>query len=179
MDVKSNEDLSHEERERLGREVRACPQLALAHLHKCIKKKKYIYIYIHIYIFLVLFADVFTRLETEIERYIIYTYETWCAKVVTLVVPTDNCYRLRSQQRAPSVKSLPWQRQGKGASHARVLTMRGSKKEVRQLGHQLLGLLATSASVSVATRPPGSQPQLGRVCSQITRGQQQQTERPA
>lgn len=29
----------------------------------------------------------------------------------------------------------------------------GSKKEVRQLGHQLLGLLATSASVSVATRP--------------------------
>lgn len=55
----------------------------------------------------------------------------------------------------------------------------GSKKEVRQLGHQLLGLLATSASVSVATRPPRSQPQLGRICSQITRGQEQQTERPA
>ena len=45
MDVKSNEDLSHEERERLGHEVKACPQLALAHLHQCKEKKKYIYIY--------------------------------------------------------------------------------------------------------------------------------------
>ena len=46
VDVKSNEDLSHEERERLGHEVKACPQLALAHLHQC-KEKKNIYIYIY------------------------------------------------------------------------------------------------------------------------------------